>query len=317
MRLGFDESGSFDFSSRGLEAAAVVGAICPDSLVPSLARQFDALRSAWQLEELHAARMTPDQLVEICALIGASETIWFAAYTDNRLFPLSQQLDWRQRQQARAEVAIARSTTLSDDPTREQTVATMRGRLEHSTRVSTAEYLEFIVLFPTVVGRSIQAAITRYQSLAYANDFAAFRFEFDGKLRGKMSAGEKTMATALRYILVGDERFALDLPLWPDDHPCFVNHAISGPRSIAAHEVLRDLRFPDSADSELVQMADVIAHVVRRAASNPADTVAQRCWKLLRRRAFVHDGRPLHVFSDRQGPKVKESDYAHLSRPSS
>lgn len=312
MRLGFDESGDFDFSQPGLSSAAVAGVVCPDSLLRTVATQLGALRSTWGLAELHASELVPQRLVEVCALIGGSETTWAASYTDSRLFPVSQQLDWRDRQQAKAEAAIVRSETLPDDDERRQTVETMRGRLEHTTRLSTVEYLEFMVLFPTVVGTGIQAAISVYRDLVYAKDFSDFVLEFDSKLPGKRSSGEKTMATALRYILVGDERFALEIPAWPDDHPCFVNHPGGGPRSIAAREVLRDLRFPDSSESDLVQLADVVAHVVRRAATNPADAIAQRCWALIRRRGFARGATPLHIFSDQEGPQVDPVYYEHL-----
>jgi hypothetical protein len=312
MRLGFDESGDFSFDKPGLSAGVVAGVVCPDSLEYVVAAQMDMWRSTWGMRELHAAKMMPSQLVDVCAWIGASPLTWVATYTDSRLFPFAQQLDWRARQQAKAEAAIAASRTLPNDDVRRSTVATMRGRLEHDSRVTTSEYLEFLILYPAVVGKAVQAAIAVYQDEAYAADFYGFVLEFDGKLRGKRSRAEKTMVTALRYILVGDDRFALDLPPWPDDHPCFVNHPGGTPRSIAVTEVLRDLQFPDSSDSNLVQLADVIANLLRRAGVDPRDALAQRCWTLLRRRGFVRDDVRLHLFRDRKGPVVNPAHYAHL-----
>jgi hypothetical protein len=72
------------------------------------------------------------------------------------------------------------------------------------------------------------------------------------------------------------------------------------------------VRFPDSSDSDLVQLADVVAHLLRRAALDPHDALAQRCWELLRRRGFVRDGVRLQLFHDRQGPVVDSAGYAHL-----
>jgi hypothetical protein len=53
----------------------------------------------------------------------------------------------------------------------------------------------------------------------------------------------------------------------------------------------------------LVQAADVIAHVTRRATRDPADADAQAAYKLLRRRGFATTLFPVRIFSDREGRK--------------
>lgn len=313
MQFGFDESGDFNFDSLGFDSACVAGVVGPGSVLAPLGKTLRGLAAGWGLEEIHAKQLDDGQLVEVCGVIGAGDVTWVAVYTDSRIFPTSQQLAWRTRQQTEAEAGIARAKTFRNDKQRQQQVYTMRGRMQHETRVGTPDYLEYMVLFPRVIGDAIQAAVSVFRDARWAPEFHKLIFESDAKLPQKTSAAEKTLDVALRYIMVGDRRFVLDVPAeWGPSHPFFASHA-SPTGGVSVPAVLGEgIRFVDSKTSAAVQLADVVASVVRRAVGNPQDALAQRCLGLMWRRRFANDGDGLRLFFDRQGPAPDPDHYAHL-----
>jgi Protein of unknown function (DUF3800) len=315
MHYGFDESGTFAFADDRFDSSAVAAVACPDSIVDQLEQCVEVLRREASTDELHASTMPDDLLSRTCGLLGGFDICWRAVYTDNRLMPQTQQDDFRRRQVKKIENAIATSTTLADDLERQAEALQMLKRVCHATRVSGAEYLEFLVLFPRLVGDILDASLLAFQDARWASDFERLRFTSDAKLRGKLSMGEKTLAQALPRILANNNEFTLPVPShWGPRHPFIASHRDGSLETITVSAALREgLRFVDSKESLLVQVADVVVHVAKRATDDPTDKMAQRCYRLLRRRgSCVATPAPVRIFSDRLGSDGNPAWYAHL-----
>lgn len=299
MRYGFDESGGFAFPTSGFDSCAVGAVACPDSALSFLEAEFARLCGAWGYDEIHAAAMTPAQLHKVSAVIGVSDVVWAAVYTDTRLLPIAQQEDFRRRQVDVADRGIANSATLADDERRKAQAQQTRNRIKHATRVGAGEYLEFLMLLPRAIGDILAGSLRAHRDARWGADLAHLRFESDRKLTSKLSMGEKTLAAALPYFMANNDQFTLDIPAtWSDAHPFLTNHRDATLGTITVARILGPgIEFVDSASSPMVQAADVIAHVARRAAAEAADTAAQTAYRLMRRRGFCTALTPIRIFS--------------------
>jgi len=305
MHFGFDESGTFTFPHDGFDSSIVAAVACPDSVVAVLEQCVEPLRREANDVELHAWKMSDELLRRTCGLLGSVDICWRAVYTDTRLMPPAQQDDFRRRQVEKIEAGIAASMALGNDPVLAAQALQTLNRIRYATRVGVAEYLEFLVLFPRLIGDILAASLLAYQDPCWAPDFAALRFFSDAKLEDKLSKGEKTLENALPPMLANNDAFTLPVPAhWGREHPFNDRHRDETTGTITVPAILGEgLRFVDSKESVIVQVADVVAHVARRAARDPGDEVAQRCYRLLRRRgSCVATPAPIRIFSDRLGP---------------
>lgn len=322
MHYGFDESGSFNFGGNRFDSSLVAAVACPDSVLGSLTHCLDALRQEVRTEELHAhelARDSKDVLLRTCGTLASFDICWRAVYTDTRVMPPTQQEQFRSRQVEAIEKSIATSTTLTQDPFRRAEAQQTLNRVRYASRVSIAEYLEFLVLFPRAVGDILAASLLAFQDTRWAHDLAVLRFTADAKLAGKLSMGEKTLNKVLPGFLANDDRFTLPIPArWGPDHPFEANHRdpVSGVITVPAL-LGAGIDFVDSKSSVIVQVADIVAFVVRDATDHPNDEFAQRCYRMLRRRGSRIDTLetllPMRIFSDRLGPEADSSWYEHLA----
>jgi hypothetical protein len=314
MRYAFDESGTFVFPTSGFDSCAVGAVACPDSALPFLETEFARLRTEHGLVEIHAAEMTPAALHAVCALLGASDVLWAAVYTDSRLLPVAQQEDFRRRQVDKADEGISKSQTLVDDEERMADALRTRNRMRLSTRVGIAEYLEFLMLFPRAIGDILAGSLGAFRGARWDAEFSQLRFESDRKLKTKLSMGEKTLNAALPRFLANNDQFVLDIPAeWGNAHSFIATHRDPTTATITVPRILgAGIEFVDSTSSSPVQAADVVAHVARRATGDPTDVVAQDAYRLLRRRGFSTMRTPVRIFSDRLGPSGQASWYTHL-----
>lgn len=171
MRYAFDESGTFVFPAAGFDSCALGAVACPDSALPFLDTEFARVRAEHNLAEIHGVEMTPTALHAVCALVGASDILWAAVYTDSRLLPLPQQEDFRRRQVQKADEGISNSKILADDDERMAEAVRTRNRIRLSTRVGIAEYLEFLILFPRAVGDILAGSLRAFCSVRWDATF--------------------------------------------------------------------------------------------------------------------------------------------------
>jgi hypothetical protein len=314
MRFAFDESGTFQFPRSGFDSCSIGAVACPDSSLDHIGRELRRLRRLSELDEIHAKELPGKILHEVCGILGASDILWAAVYTDSRVFPLAQQADFRRRQVEKADEGIAASVSLAGDPERTRIALQTRNRIFHDTRVTAQEYLEFLVLFPRALGDILVGALRAYRDLSWTTDFAHLHFESDRKLTSKLSMGEKTLTAALPVFLANNDQFTLPIPAeWPPDHAFLREHYDATRQSVTVPRVLGDgIDFVDSKTSTLVQVADVVAHVTRRAAGDPSDSRAQDAYRLLRRRGYSTAATPIRIFSDRLGPTADPRWFTHL-----
>jgi len=322
MHYGFDESGTFNFRNDRFDSSLVAAVACPDSILGSLEQCVEALRQEAGADELHAhvmATKSKDLLLRTCGTLASFDICWRAVYTDSRVMSPAQQDHFRRRQVEAIEKGIAASVTLTQDPAQNAEAQQTLKRVRHATRVCVAEYLEFLILFPRVVGDIIAASITAFQDERWAADFAHLRFTSDAKLAGKLSMGEKTLNQALPRFLANDDRFTLPIAArWGPNHPFKTNHTDPTLGVITVPAVLGDGNdFVDSKSSAIVQVADIVAFVARNATDRPDDEFAQRCYRMLRRRGSCIDALetlyPVRVFSDRLGRDPDPAWYEHLA----
>jgi hypothetical protein len=315
MRFAFDESGTFVFPESGFDSCSIGAVACPDSALAHLEYEFGRLRHENALDEIHAKELHADALREVCAIIGASDLLWAAVYTDSRIFPIDQQFDFRRRQVEKADEGIAASVTLADEPTLMSEAQRTRNRITHPTRVTPQEYLEFLALFPRALGDILSGSLRAFHDSRWEADFARIGFESDRKLTSKLSMGEKTLAAALPRFLANNDQFVLDVPAhWGPDHAFWQQHYDPVREAITVPRVLGDgINFVDSETSTPIQAADVIAHVIRRAASDPCDREAQHDYRLVRRRGYSTNLTPIRIFRDRLGPEADPLWFAHLA----
>ncbi len=85
MHLYFDESGDYAFPAERFDAYVQAALICPDSLLAELEKFVVTRREAWDVAELHATELAPEQLVEIATFIGRSDMQLLAGVTDSVL----------------------------------------------------------------------------------------------------------------------------------------------------------------------------------------------------------------------------------------
>lgn len=315
MRIGFDESGTFAFGDGEFDSGSIGAVACPDSALAYLESEFARIGRENDVDEIHASKLPPEVLYEVCAVIGASDAVWAAVYTDSRLLPSEQQEDFRRRQVEKADEGIAASVTLADDPERMRDARRTRDRILYATRVTPQEYLEFLVLFPRALGDILAGSLRTYRDRRWAPDLAELRFESDRKLTRKLSMGEKTLADALPRFLANNGQFVLDIPAeWSWDHPFLHRHRDPATGTITVPRILGDgIDFVDSKASTIVQAADVVAHVTRRAAVGHGDHEAVHAYRLLRRRGYATTLTPIRIFSDRLGPAADPHWFSHLA----
>ncbi len=168
-------------------------------------------------------------------------------------------------------------------------------RSDLSTRISNAEFVQAILLIDLTFA-ALQKSLIWFTDNAWRDDVESFRFLYDGKLPGKLGAGEKMLRDIIVPVLGSNDRFVLDVvDLWKRQqppHPFIARFEREGGWSVGrrAHGSGFDLnlifehglRFADSRHHPGLQIADAVAYITRRAVLEPNDDQAQVAYDLIR-----------------------------------
>jgi hypothetical protein len=311
MHCFFDESGDFGFPPDRFDCYTQAAVICPDSYLPDL-REFVAGRYAhWGVRELHASELSPGRRLRLCRFIAQSPLQFAVQATDTELADRPSLGRWRKMQSKllienlewyRAQGGSAESA--------EHWMIANAKKVSLPSRISDSEFLQAILLVD-LVHTALQKSLFLYVDPEWHKDFERFAFVADGKLPGKLGAGEKFLSQMLVPMLGSNARFTLDLvDLWKDNdppHPFIANFrrpgGWSGARRAHVREDVIDLsaifeegvRFEESHDHPGLQIADLVAYVARNAVLRPSDTHAQLAYDLIRPKLRTRDRSTLHL----------------------
>jgi hypothetical protein len=325
----FDESGDFAFARERFDCYTQAAVSCPDSFLKDLADFVGDRKRRWKLDELHAVSLTPGQRLRLCRFVAQSPLRLAAQATDTALITPRAIEPWR-RQQAkllRGNLAWYRDRG-GDDPETEGWMVANAKRSELATRISDSEFLQAMFLID-LIHAALQTSLLAFHDDHWAPDFHSFQFILDGKLPDKLGAGEKFLRSALLPMLGSNARFGLDvIDAWKarePPHPFIEAFERAGGWSGAQQRRLDDdvidltaifepgLRFERSDHHPGLQIADLLAYVVRWAMLQPDDWQAQTAYDLLRPHLRQPDGHALTlILLNTGGDPQAANRYRHL-----
>jgi Protein of unknown function (DUF3800) len=333
MRFFFDESGDFAFPERDVHCYSQAAVVCPDSYLDELGRFVSHRMERWSLDELHAHSLTPGQRLRLCRFIAQSPLELIAQATDSALVTTPGIIQWRTAQAATLRRNLRWYRDQGGEAAEIEEWMTARAkRADLATRISNSEFVQATFLID-LIHAALQRSLLVYHQDAWAADFEHFVFILDGKLPGKLGAGEKFLRSMVvpflgsnpRFQLIVSERWkAADPP-----HPFIARYERSGGWSGAKRQHVdedvidltsifeRGLRFERSDGHPGLQIADLVAYVVRWAMREPEDWQAQLAFELLRPKLRGHDGKSLALIRlDTGGDPRAATRYQHLAHAS-
>jgi hypothetical protein len=323
MHFFFDESGDFDLAGPASAPSVVAAIIVPDSMLAAVSEWVEQKQLDWGMPELHATNMSVAQIAEVCEFFVATNLCGCAVITDGRLVPPAEFRDYRIRQAARTASDYSHSNVAATGNTK---AAELSNRLIKATGLASAlgdrEFAEFAMLMPKQIFDALQASLLVYREPPWRSDFRELHWIFDGKHAAdrtpKLSRGERRLSEMLMMIIGGDRRFVLRIPdeIGPDPtHPYFASHRAED-GEVGVRALFRNgLLFESSADFAGLQLADIVAHLLRRAAMEPADRSIQAAYTRLRPALMPHHPPHQVPFRFFATSSVEFSDlrrYAHL-----
>lgn len=303
MKFFFDESGDFGYPSAGYDCYVIAGVICPESVLPRLESLVESLKTAFEVEELHATEMNDEQRLAFATGLANTEIRFVAFASDTELDSKASIQAFRFAQAANyqdgADKYIKETTAIGQAPDEGIQEFTDRAvkRAAYSTRVSDSELVQTHYTLE-LIQQSLQCSLLLFHENRWRSAFGEMHFELDGKLRDKLSHGEKMLEDVLMPSLESRPDNALGvIDSWKTKppHPFIAKYEIAdvtvGDVKAEAGFDLRKifehgLNFVDSSSSAGVQAADLIAYSLRRAVIEPSDPNAQLIAQTLLPRSY-------------------------------
>jgi hypothetical protein len=310
--LFFDESGDYAFPSGRFDCYVQAALLCPDKLLPEIDRFVSARKTAWSVEELHAADLTAAQLVEIAEYVAGSQLTGLAQVTDTALITVADierhRLDQAAATKRNLEWYRLESTKARGAPVAEieQWMDRMIKRAGLTAQISHGEFIQAQFL-SHLIQAALQKAIFMYSLDEWRDDSWDFQFLIDGKLPAKLAAGEKYLNDMIVPALGSQEGATLGmLETWKDKpvHPFVEKYSLPRGR-IRGKDVegvtdlkaifSQGLRFEASHEHAGLQLVDAIAYTVRRAVLAPDAAEIHQAYDLLRRSLLNERGQPVTI----------------------
>lgn len=312
MYFFFDESGNYSFPEDRFDCYVHAALICPDTALPTISAYVDEFRAASGREEIHAAELDLNQLLEVARFIGRSDCQLLAHVTDTVLVTksgiaqfrldqaatLKRNLDWYRRESTKA--------IGSPVPEIEDWYLRQIKRAGLASQISHGEFVQARYLVELVID-AIQKSLLPYSDDRSRDDFADFYFCLDAKLPTKMAAGEKFLNDSIVPALGSRPRQGLTLvSTWKEEplHP-FVKKFAGTRGRIMGRDVEsgidlslmfeHGLQFSDSRNHAGLQLVDAVAHIVRRAVLEPDQERVQEAYDALRPKLRNEQGNSLTI----------------------
>ena len=320
--LYFDESGDFGFPAGQFDCYVQGALICPESHLPVIERFVAERQAEWGVAELHAAELTPDQLVQICRFIEESDCQLLNSVTDTVVTTAAGIGEFRLAQSATLRKNLdwykARGGNVQEI---EEWMQRNIKRTRLASRMSDSEYVQAHLMVELIV-EAFQKALIFFHEDNWREDFHEFRFILDGKLPAKMAAGEKYMHAVIVPTLGSRPgKSIITVETWRQDppHPFHVKYSVERGR-IAGQDVEggldlnlifeHGLQFEPSHEHAGLQLVDAASYTIRRAVMDPENRAIQRAYDALRPKMRNDDGKSLRLVS----LNVGEQDRSSLER---
>jgi hypothetical protein len=188
MRIFFNESGDFGFPVDRFDCYVQAAVICPDSALASAQAFVRDRCEAWDLEELHAYRLTAPQLHQVAEFLADAPMELCVQLTDTVLTTPAVIRSYRLAQAAAFERSITNyRRSGGKDPDIEEDLRAHIKKAGLPTQISDGDFVHATLLTELVVV-AIQRALFAYGGDQWREDFREFYFVSDGKLAGKKSA---------------------------------------------------------------------------------------------------------------------------------
>jgi Protein of unknown function (DUF3800) len=296
VHIFFDESGDYAFPADRFDCYVQAAVICPESALPSATAFVQDRCAAWNLTELHAHQMSADQLQEVAEFLAAGSIELCAQLTDTVLTTPEVIQSCRLDQAAAYERSSANYLRQGGhDP---DVVAKLEKQIKKAglaSQIPDGEFVQATLLVDGAV-QAIQRALYAYGTQEWRDAFHEFRFTIDGKLSGKKSAGEKYLSTMIVDLIATPSRHRFTYnPQWRDDpvHPWVQRFCLDG--NIQLDPIFEHgLQFAPSHEHAGLQLADIVAFVIRRAVVAPTEDI-MRSYRLLSQRLADRKGHCLVV----------------------
>jgi hypothetical protein len=284
MHLYFDESGDFAFPADRYDAYVQAALICPTSFVGKIEHYVENAKKRLGVDELHATALDDAELVEICRFLDGGPLSVLAQVTDTEAMSDAQITEHRQEQAAVLAQNYEQYQAAGGGwDGAEAWYKRHIGRAANATRINNSEYVQ-ADLFGQLIHAALFKSIVRFLDDGWRDDLREFFCVLDGKLPGKLAAGEKELDTLLLPRL-GSNDYELVVPTnWSDDpvHP-FVERFSAGGNKLSLNRIFEHgLEFADSRDHAGLQLVDVVAYVVRKAILEPENQEIYKAYSLIR-----------------------------------
>jgi hypothetical protein len=327
MHFYFDESGDYAFPEGEFDCYVQAALICPDDALAEVDQFVNDRREEWGVDELHTTELDPSQRLEVAKFIGGSNCHLLAHVTDTTLITktqleefrlaqaatLKRNLDWYQRESTKTLGAPVKKIENWYDRALKRTGL--------SSQISHGEFIQASFLIGLILEAFRKSLIVFHQD-QWRESFHDFHFILDGKLPGKMAAGEKFLNDSLVPALgsmKGQSIITVDTWREKPVHP-FVEKFSTEKGRIRGEDVgeaidlkrifEHGLRFESSDKESGLQLVDAVAYLVRRAAMEPNDELAQEAYDAIRDKLRNGEGRCLTI----QRLNVGQEDRSSLER---
>lgn len=276
MLIAIEESGNFGFPEDGrFESYILIAVIVPDSAMPAVRKTAAALRHTTRSRELKANKLGGRRLAPVADALGKLPLQAVAYALDSRMMGRRFIAEFRMKQAIR--IARVRDELLERRPVAAHVLAEIDellrivGQPGAPGAMSHAEFVQYQAV-PDLLISAINRAVAAFHAPRWDADHGQLAFVFDRKLPDRLNAGERYFDEQGMRIIGSNARFSISLPeTWRDrpDHPFRVTFEHAEEDHLSVNKMLSDCSFADSKDDDLLQFADVIAGVVRRAIESP------------------------------------------------
>lgn len=162
-----------------------------------------------------------------------------------------------------------------------------------TSQISDGEFVQALYLIE-LIADTLQKSLYFFHEDQWRDDFREFQFVVDGKLPTKAAAGEKYLNDSVVPTLGSRPDRSFGVPeTWKEEplHPFVERFSLERGR-IAGRQIVGaidlsgifeyGLRFEDSTEHSGLQLADVVAYIVRSGVLDPDNGVTQRAYDAIR-----------------------------------
>jgi hypothetical protein len=284
MLFYVDESGDYGFPPDRFDCYVLVALICPERVLPTVIEYLGSIRTTLDVGELHGSEMSASDLLKIAEFVATQPLRAAVNITDTQLLNHEGIQRWRRVQmESLAEGLEATRAHGNDYPELTRVVERYLGRAGYRSRISDSEFVQASQI-PGLLFNAFNRAAQAFSSQEWEAEFGDFRFVIDAKGVDKLSPGEKYVRDICPLVWASQPPGAMLLPdRWRQ------NPTNPFRRKYEEHEGIRISRIfehgiefePSHLDPGL-QLADVLAHTIRRAVLDPGNGIVRRAYDALR-----------------------------------